>query len=324
MIRERRQAVIRQGGFTLVELLVVIGIIALLLAVLLPALNKARQQANLLYCQANLRSIGQMVQIYVVENQGYGPAVWDGIQYTTYADTLTLLNNKTPPPTQFPKQPTTAVQFEPIRDSAVFHDVDVAEEGWYDHATAYIANARAFGLANENTTTQQLWDPYNGRGWNGYQMRHFSSIKRSAEVMVVWCGACNIGQGVNYGCEEVFPGILDNYHATNNHGFCYPTPASTSFPASDYDNPISLGDPSWLTGSAASSLNPSQVTKSYLNGANNDYSNSVWNGPDGYAACQMRFRHMGNTAANFLFADFHVESRTIGTVVAKDICMNPQ
>jgi prepilin-type N-terminal cleavage/methylation domain-containing protein/prepilin-type processing-associated H-X9-DG protein len=57
-------------GFTLVELLVVIGIIALLVAMLLPALNKARQAAYTVACLANLRTIGQGMAMYSAEFKG--------------------------------------------------------------------------------------------------------------------------------------------------------------------------------------------------------------------------------------------------------------
>ncbi|HSU69405.1 MAG TPA: prepilin-type N-terminal cleavage/methylation domain-containing protein [Tepidisphaeraceae bacterium] len=62
-----------RAAFTLVELLVVIGIISVLISLLLPALNAAREQSKMVKCLSNLRQLGQAAFMYAGQSQGYFP-----------------------------------------------------------------------------------------------------------------------------------------------------------------------------------------------------------------------------------------------------------
>lgn len=63
----------RPQGFTLIELLVVVAIIAILMAILLPSLNTARQQAKAVKCMSNLKQLGTGIYMYAQENNGTIP-----------------------------------------------------------------------------------------------------------------------------------------------------------------------------------------------------------------------------------------------------------
>jgi len=77
-------------GFTLVELLVVIGIISVLVAILMPALSQARRAAQATACLSNLRQLAQSLITYAVDNRGAMPGVeWASAQNVTpYANRL--------------------------------------------------------------------------------------------------------------------------------------------------------------------------------------------------------------------------------------------
>jgi prepilin-type N-terminal cleavage/methylation domain-containing protein len=78
----------KNRGFTLIEVLVVVAIIALLISVLLPSLDAARRQGRMVVCQSNLKGLMQGFLTYAAETKGFLP----GNSESDYADWLGLSN----------------------------------------------------------------------------------------------------------------------------------------------------------------------------------------------------------------------------------------
>lgn len=285
---ELKHAGSRKPGFTLVELLVVIGIIALLISILLPALSRARQAANLLVCQSNLRQIGYANLLYAQDSKGL--ACFGNIPITTgnfyeldWQMTLSAyLNNKRPD--------------QDGMVAKVMRDVDVPDStGNTPGIWHYIANPRVFPASDHA-------DPMNYN--QPFHQYPITSMRNSSAKAIIWCGGVNPAWG---GSSNALAWFVDYASIwANARGWADVPQASSAY---NFNAPVPLGEDAALIDLTRGSAN-------WIGKANRDATD--WND---FKVNAFRYRHLGNTKINLLFGDGHVESRGLGEVLWKDVCV---
>ncbi len=251
----------KQGrGFTLVELLVVIGIIALLISILLPSLARARQSAANVACMSNMRQIGTAIRMYAGDNGDRLPVGNYGKWIDSPDDSL---------------------------------DDDTR---WYQLINPYLG-----GIGNTEKTTQsgnggilskviQCPEPAVPSGRNHYSANPIV-MPRKDEINKGWkVGRLSMRNGTDVAL------IVEGTQVAGHWNW------SAEPVAWAIDHAIVFWAPGSDTRRQAKiwvSRNADEVNWAYPPGAD------------------IRFRHMGNTSGNILFADGHVESRRIDDVIVQ-------
>jgi prepilin-type N-terminal cleavage/methylation domain-containing protein/prepilin-type processing-associated H-X9-DG protein len=293
-------------GFTLVELLVVIGIIALLISILLPSLNRARAAANSIDCQSRLRQMGQAMQIYTVTNKGVLPysQIDHGALYTEPG----IPGGHNEQWWKWMYTLTEALGTDPIdasgwvnRMSPLFIDkdtIDVKVWGWQSH---YTANPRVFVPGADRDEA-----PFNlGDGAiippGQVPPKRIGQIDNASEVMAIWDGPQGANQGNN--ALEVAIG-MDKWMYQWGHCFYRPVPRSAWI---NSDRPIQPG-------ALDAQDNPTAEYARSLQKRHNRDESDIWT-----FHSHLRFRHLQNTSLNALFVDGHVEGRKVGEVMVRDV-----
>lgn len=296
-------------AFTLVELLVVIGIISVLIGILLPSLNRARQAANLVDCQARLRQMGQALQIYTTTHKGMLP--WGAIQHTAPWTDNTLPNPSNQQEYWFWSFTLSEIMDRNIIGSdglvqklnGVFRDVDTIEapQGtrWICH---YTANPRLMYQANEPDLAPALFGGQAQLEPQDRTQRKISSVRRPSDVFIIW-DAPQI-QDQSYNAYEL-ASAMDGWGFYGTNAYCLNVPN----PAVRVGRPIPPGK-------HGNNANGKALQKTH-----NVDLRTAFTEPDAWRS-HLRFRHMKNTRMAALCVDGHVETREVGTVMDRDIFTN--
>jgi prepilin-type N-terminal cleavage/methylation domain-containing protein/prepilin-type processing-associated H-X9-DG protein len=302
----------RVHAFTLVELLVVIGIIALLISILLPALTRARMTASTLTCQANLHSIGQGLLMYAADNHGGLPYGWyngnlgGGFNPAFENDWVTLLmatlNGK-----YVATANSVATNGEIIsRTRGMFLCPDAPGQGTISPGTSNSSIAH-YGSHPRLMPVLTLKPP-------PFLPYKFAHIKRSSEVGLIFEASlfhATSDPADTWGQMNTLP-VLSNLDA----GGVYNSPTLLTQLTDAWTATVTPNTPVHII--------PNPAPRNMRQAVNVD-NNST------YYASNLRFRHMKNTVTNVLMVDGHVESfhlnwsgnTPVTDMLEKNVCVNP-
>jgi prepilin-type N-terminal cleavage/methylation domain-containing protein/prepilin-type processing-associated H-X9-DG protein len=289
----------KRRAFTLVELLVVIGIIALLISILLPTLNRVKRQASAVKCLSNLRQMGQALIQYANANDGSLPyGFWDGV-----GGRVDGVQDFSRPPSSIDWSTLLAGTVMSSR-GATYGDLDgngglgelftcpdaVQVDGAPVRLLHYAAHPRLmpqiddFDLYPNGATTNGRLRPYK-----------ITQIKRSSEIVTLFDAI-----------QAVFPGTGNGFEGGGN--VLHPVALGLDQDGLFLGPTFTQNGRNWnyLVDSEVL-INPSQAIYT----PNADQRFTAWSALSPALWANLRWRHGNNDVANFVFADGHAETRRV-------------
>ena len=223
----------RQRGFTLIELLVVIAIIAILAALLLPALNQAKKKAKDINCVSNLKQLGVAQHLYVMDYQDTFPHTGDNFWVMPLLDLPNLLNHYASSPACFRCPLDTGTGFNYLfaarwgpENGKTTNDISISCSYYY--YLCFYGNLSA---------------PDKPPMPNTPLLHHTSEVTHSSQRVILACFGSRIG-GQTFFFEDL-PPSPNGAHGDNGIDFLF-VDGHAQFTPYDNCNPNSATPPAWV------------------------------------------------------------------------------